>query len=429
MDAEGIEGDLLVVHGDLFREQKFHHTYLFIGDDLIEIATQFGSTDELHFKPRVLLATAGSANAGLDCPKVRYIIRDGFPTSVQDFVQEMGRAGRWSGASQETDKYFLVVSIKSFYSILFRIFILPTLEKERALLKTELAKVVQDASDRLLSFQDNPNSSSTHTGTDTTTTATLPAANEDRNDELHGSAFLRRVVLSESELQKRQYKNFIEVIQLICLHPGMCIHEKLEKILVNPFQASNDNPSDDSDDGMSVPSSGASDSSDPAPLTQNFNDIVLGTDCCHDSCWECNGSTTSDMLSLPIRRKYLAQSLVDIFVNRHPSINDLKLTSNGLAKTFEKFVDHKGRPFCAIVFPGHRSGDAASAACRALVLKLFACGVLIPGIEGTHLFAKLKMSSRAIPFVWHKKAFDGFTFFSDKIIAERQRSRRQNNTQ
>jgi hypothetical protein len=122
--------------------------------------------------------------------------------------------------------------------------------------------------------------------------------------------------------------------------------------------------------------------------------------------------------------------LVDIFVNRHPSIDDLMLTSNGLAKTFEKFVDHKGRSFSAIVFPGHRSGDAASAAIRGLILKLFACGVLVPGIEGTRLFAKLKMSSRAIPMVWHKNAFDGFTFFSSKIVATRpERRRQQNNTQ
>ncbi len=84
-------GDVIVVHGDLYKEQKFHNTDLFLGDDVTELADIKGDYKELSFHPRGLVATAGAANAGVDDHRVRYVIRDGFPLSIQDLIQEFGR--------------------------------------------------------------------------------------------------------------------------------------------------------------------------------------------------------------------------------------------------------------------------------------------------------------------------------------------------
>ena len=50
--------------------------------------------DKNEFYPRILLATAGCIGAGLDSPDVYCVSRIGFPSSIIDMVQEMGRCGR-----------------------------------------------------------------------------------------------------------------------------------------------------------------------------------------------------------------------------------------------------------------------------------------------------------------------------------------------
>eukprot|EP00978_Attheya_sp_CCMP212_P039282 scaffold203033_cov110-Attheya_sp.AAC.1 len=89
MDSNDIDGDAIVIHGDLVSHTKFYR------------AKQF--TGALHdgvLKPRVLIATSGCANAGIDCPDVYWVLRQDMPPSVLDLFQEMGRAGR------RTDKQF-----------------------------------------------------------------------------------------------------------------------------------------------------------------------------------------------------------------------------------------------------------------------------------------------------------------------------------
>ena len=44
--------------------------------------------------PRILIATSSYIRGGLDCGDNDLVMRDGFPTSLLDFVQEMGRCGR-----------------------------------------------------------------------------------------------------------------------------------------------------------------------------------------------------------------------------------------------------------------------------------------------------------------------------------------------
>ena len=119
MDTELIPGDLLTVNGSLFKEQKFHNTELFVGDDLVEeIVDANGTIRTLRFKPRGLFATA-AGNAGLDGPRVRGVICDGFPPAMADLIQELGRPGRYIGALASENYFRLVLSLSSMYSLLF----------------------------------------------------------------------------------------------------------------------------------------------------------------------------------------------------------------------------------------------------------------------------------------------------------------------
>ena len=115
IDAEELSGDMVLVNGDLFREQKFHNIQTFCGEDLHD------SVDGtiMHFHPRVLLATAGATNAGIDDKDVHIVIRDGFPPSMRDLAQETGRVGRRPDAMPSTDRVLYLLSFISFKSLLY----------------------------------------------------------------------------------------------------------------------------------------------------------------------------------------------------------------------------------------------------------------------------------------------------------------------
>jgi len=123
------KGDIVVIHGALFREQKFHHTEEFVKSDSKEVANIRGSEREISFAPRMLFATSGSANAGLDCSEITTVVRDGFPPTIQDLVQEMGRAARRPNASASTDTVTICISFGGFVSLLFRIYVIPIIEQ------------------------------------------------------------------------------------------------------------------------------------------------------------------------------------------------------------------------------------------------------------------------------------------------------------
>ena len=75
-----------------------------------------------EFNPQVLLATSGAANAGIDNPQVYGVFRAETPLSIEDFLQEKGRAGRLDGAVPTSDFYVACVSLKSTLLLLKRIY-------------------------------------------------------------------------------------------------------------------------------------------------------------------------------------------------------------------------------------------------------------------------------------------------------------------
>ena len=70
-----IQGDILVINGDLKPEVKFVSAERFTE----EIEDPESVVNRNQFYPRVLLATAGSIGAGLDSPDVFAVVRLGFP--------------------------------------------------------------------------------------------------------------------------------------------------------------------------------------------------------------------------------------------------------------------------------------------------------------------------------------------------------------
>jgi hypothetical protein len=50
LDENNLVGDVIIVNGNLFREQKFHHTCVFVGDDLEDI-NPINQLNKIHFQP------------------------------------------------------------------------------------------------------------------------------------------------------------------------------------------------------------------------------------------------------------------------------------------------------------------------------------------------------------------------------------------
>ena len=90
LDEESpFEGDLVLVYGDMHQEVK------------AEIIVAFTSNQSVQpdmaakvIYPRILIATSGSVGAGLDSHDINLVYRIGCPSSVFEFIQEMGRCGR-----------------------------------------------------------------------------------------------------------------------------------------------------------------------------------------------------------------------------------------------------------------------------------------------------------------------------------------------
>jgi superfamily II DNA helicase RecQ len=123
-----IQGEKIVQFSEQLGEEFDHH------DDLqdYDIITLVGTTlkrqqkamfitnfinmaDSDDFKPRVLCATSGVGNAGIDSPDIRAVFRLDFPPSIIDVVcQEKGRAGRRANALCDDYIYYIAFSLKSF---------------------------------------------------------------------------------------------------------------------------------------------------------------------------------------------------------------------------------------------------------------------------------------------------------------------------
>ena len=81
---------VLTLTRNLTKEEKAEFIQMFI----------YGSSKpNSRLDMRVLCATSGVGNAGIDSPDIRYFYRIDFPPSILDLVQERGRAGRRLGAT------------------------------------------------------------------------------------------------------------------------------------------------------------------------------------------------------------------------------------------------------------------------------------------------------------------------------------------
>ena len=194
LNIKRIEKDLVLVHGNMYREQKFHNTDLFVGKPLVEQCPTTGRT--LRFDPVGYFATAGATSSGIDCHEVDQVLFHGFPQSTEDFLQCSGRCGRSPTATYKTSRFTILASLNSMVSLLTRIFIIPKYEASKAAATNEA----------------NANS------TDTTAPTTA--------------------LLSQEALSKRQWERARCVMSLLCIDDGRCVHFALEQLMLNPNKSS-----------------------------------------------------------------------------------------------------------------------------------------------------------------------------------------------
>ena len=69
---------------------------------------------------RILCATSGVANTGIDSKNVQCALRIEFPLSIQDMCQEKGRVGRIPSATPDAFSYVVCFDVKSFVVLLKR---------------------------------------------------------------------------------------------------------------------------------------------------------------------------------------------------------------------------------------------------------------------------------------------------------------------
>jgi superfamily II DNA helicase RecQ len=171
-DPLNIDGDTILINGDLEPEWKFVCTQCFT--QIVEHPNQL--LEENVYFPRILVATSGCIGAGLDSPDVDLVIRDGFPSSLLDLIQEMGRCGRGQCQSTNDKKpghFHMIVNIDSFIYLIERLY-------------------------------------------------------TDNNDESDQDKELRLSVLSADELRSIECNNLLSVLRIVFLKSG-CWHVALEK--------------------------------------------------------------------------------------------------------------------------------------------------------------------------------------------------------
>ena len=83
--SDDVQGDVLVIQGDLQPEVKFVSTEKFTKHNLDPQLL----IDTTICYPRILLATAGCIGAGLDSSDVYSVSQIGLPSGIIDMVQEM----------------------------------------------------------------------------------------------------------------------------------------------------------------------------------------------------------------------------------------------------------------------------------------------------------------------------------------------------
>ena len=106
------EGNTIMINGDMESEVKLISATTFTS----EATNPRETLDENKYYPRVLIATSSCIGAGLDSSSVYSVIRIGYPTSILDLIQEMGRCGRnrINDGTNPSDEFYLFVSLRDF---------------------------------------------------------------------------------------------------------------------------------------------------------------------------------------------------------------------------------------------------------------------------------------------------------------------------
>ena len=110
--TSAFEGDTIMINGDMESEVKLMSATTFTSNP----SNPRENIDKDVFYPRVLIATSSCIGAGLDSSSVYSVVRIGFPTSLLDLIQEMGRCGRnrINDGTNPTDNYYLFLSLRDF---------------------------------------------------------------------------------------------------------------------------------------------------------------------------------------------------------------------------------------------------------------------------------------------------------------------------
>ena len=110
--TSAFEGDTIMINGDMESEVKLVSSTTFTS--VIENPRE--KIDKNEFYPRVLIATSSCIGAGLDSSFVYSVVRIGFPTSILDLIQEMGRCGRsrLNDGANPSDDFYLFLSLTDF---------------------------------------------------------------------------------------------------------------------------------------------------------------------------------------------------------------------------------------------------------------------------------------------------------------------------
>ena len=101
--------DVMVLHGRQTRTQKASYLDFFTSN-----------STTIDHDVRMLCATSGVANAGIDSKDVYCAMRTEFPPSIQDICQEKGRVGRIPFASPDVFTYVICFDIDSYVLLLRR---------------------------------------------------------------------------------------------------------------------------------------------------------------------------------------------------------------------------------------------------------------------------------------------------------------------
>ena len=332
----GIQKDIVLVHGNMYREQKFHNTELFAGQPLVATCPHSGR--ELRFNPAAYFATAATTSAGLDCHEVDKVLFHGFPPTLEDLLQCSGRCGRSPTATPETSSFCMVISLNSFVSLLTRIFILP----------------------KYAATQEAPNNT------------ILETAQPDSTSE--------SVMLRQDALAKRQWQNALQVLRLVCLDDGTCVHYALEQSMLHPHHES------------------------VCDLQQT----------CGGVCWRCRVPRISTPLDAPVHKGHLRSFFIAVFITNKLPSSKLVLHKDVFLNSMIDFeipgADGKPRKPLAKDVLGLKNNRTVRQRTKAVILKCFAAGLLESDVDGLVLKAKLGYCSNGNPRLNDDLAWKGFRF-------------------